>query len=127
MEHQIRFGSRTVIFNLEYCKRKSLGIKVHPDSRVEVLAPLEAKEEQVLEKVKVKAPWIFKQIDHFNTYKLSTPSRRFINGETHLYLGRQYRLKIVPDIVCEVKAYRGQLWIHSQNPNPEVLNMLLVK
>ena len=37
---------------------------------------------------------------------------------THLYLGRQYRLKIVPDNIDVVKAYRGQLWLHSQNPKP---------
>lgn len=125
MMHQIKFGSRTIEFNLEYRKRKSLGIKVHPDNQVEVLAPFDAKEEKVLERVKVKAPWILKQIDYFNTYKPSTPARRFINGETHLYLGRQYRLKIVPDEVDVIKAYRGQLWMHSQNPTPEVLQKQL--
>ncbi len=125
MMHQIKFGSRTIDFNLKYRKRKSLGIKVHPDNQVEVLAPLDAKEEKVKERVKVKAAWILKQIDHFNTYKPSTPARRFIDGETHLYLGRQYRLKIVPDEVDVIKAYRGQLWIYSQNPTPEVLQKQL--
>lgn len=125
MQHEIKFGSRTVVFNLEYRKRKSLGIKVHPDNQVVVLAPLDAKEEKVIERVKVKAPWILKQIDHFNTYKPSTSARRFINGETHLYLGRQYRVKIVPDKIDVVKAYRGQLWMHSQNPKPEVLKKQL--
>lgn len=127
MQYQLKFGSKTVAFNLEYRKRKSLGIKVHPDSQVEVLAPLAAREEQVFEKVKLKAPWILKQIDHFNTYKPSTPPRRFINGETHLYLGRQYRLKIVPDNEDVVKAYRGQLWLHTQNPKPEALKVQLDK
>lgn len=127
MQHQLKFGSKTVVFNLEYRKRKSLGIKVHPNSQVEVLAPLAAREEQVFEKVKLKAPWILKQIDHFNTYKPSTTPRRFINGETHLYLGRQYRLKIVPDNEDVVKAYRGQLWLHSPNPKPEALKVQLDK
>lgn len=121
MMHQIKFGSRTIDFNLEYRKRKSLGIKVHPDNQVEVLAPFDAKEEKVLERVKVKAPWILKQIDQFNTFKPSTPARRFINGETHLYLGRQYWLKIVPDNVDIVKAYRGQLWMHAVITNQEAL------
>jgi hypothetical protein len=125
MMHQIKFGSRSILFNLEYRKRKSLSIKVHPDYLVEVLAPLDAKEEKVIERVKVKAPWILEQIDHFSTYKPSTPARKFINGETHLYLGRQYRLKIVPDEIDIVKAYRGHLWMHSRNPNPEVLKKQL--
>jgi predicted metal-dependent hydrolase len=127
MQQQIKFGSRNIVFNLEYRKRKSLGIKVHPDCSVEVLAPIAAKQGQVSERVKLKAPWILKQIDHFKTYKPSTPPRRFINGETHLYLGRQYRLKIVADKVDLVKAYRGQLWMHSQNPTPETLKGQLDK
>jgi predicted metal-dependent hydrolase len=125
MHHHIKFGSKTIVFIVEYRKRKSLTIKVHPDNQVEVLAPLGASEEQVFEKVKLKAAWILKQIDHFNTYKPSIPPRRFINGETHLYLGRQYRLKIVPDKLDVVKAYRGQLWVHTQNPNPETLKVQL--
>lgn len=125
MQHEIKFGSRTVVFNLEYSKRKSLGIKVHPNNSVEVLAPVDADEGKIFETVKAKAPWILKQIDHFNTYKPSTPARRFINGETHLYLGRQYRLKIVPDKVDVVKAYRGQLWMYSQNSKPELLKKQL--
>lgn len=125
MQHKIKFGSKFIVFNLEYRERKSLGIKVHPDCSVEVLAPIAAKEDQVFERVKIKAPWILKQIDQFNTYRPSTPPRRFINGETHLYLGRQYRLKIVPDSEDVVKAYRGQLWMHSQNVKPESLKMQL--
>ncbi len=114
-----------VIFNLEFRKRKSLGIKVHPDNQVEVLAPMAAREEQIFEKIKLKAPWILKQIDHFNTYKPSTPARRFINGETHLYLGRQYRLKIVLDNIDAVKAYRGQLLMHTKNLKSETLKVQL--
>lgn len=125
MMHQIKFGSKTIDFNLKYRKRKSLGIKVYPDNQVEVLAPFDAREEKILERVKVKAPWILKQIDQFNTYKPSAPARRFINGETHLYLGRQYRLKIVPDEVDVIKAYRGQLWMYAQNPTAEELKKQL--
>lgn len=125
MQRQLKFGSRAVIFNLEYTKRRSLGIKVYPDNQVHVLAPLDAKEEQVLERVKIKAPWILKQIDYFNTYKPATSPRGFINGETHLYLGRQYRLKIVTDNTDAVKAYRGQLWLHSKSSKPEVLKKQL--
>jgi predicted metal-dependent hydrolase len=125
MQHKIKFGSKTILFNLEYKERKSLGIKVHPDCSVEVLAPIAAKEDQVFERVKIKATWILKQIDQFNTYRPSTQPRRFINGETLLFLGRQYRLKIVPDNEDVVKAYRGQLWMHSQKPKPDTLKIQL--
>ena len=125
MQHHIFFGSRQIYFSLTYLKRKSLGIKVHPNATVVVLAPLDTKEELVLQKIKAKSPWILKQIDHFNSYRPSTPPRRFINGETHLYLGRQYRLKVVPDTVDVIKAWRGQLWIHAVNTNQEDLKKQL--
>lgn len=127
MDHQINFGSRSIEFRVEYRERKTFRIKVYSDTRVEVLAPSAASEEQVLEKTRLKAPWILKQIDYFKTYQPGTPPRRFVSGETHLYLGRQYRLKIVPDTKDVVKAYRGQLWIHSRKPKPEALKLQLDK
>lgn len=125
MEHQLKFGSRVIHFTLEYQERKSLGIKVHPEGKVEVVSPLTAREKDIFERVRHKAPWILKQIDYFNSYRPATPPRRFINGETHLYLGRQYKLKIVPDSENIVKAFRGQLWIHAVNTKPEALKLQL--
>lgn len=121
MRHQLTFGSRVIDFTLQYMKRKSLGIKVHPDGLVEVQAPLTATQNEVFVKVREKAPWIQKQIEAFNSYKPATPARRFMNGETHLYLGRQYRLKIVPDIENKIKAYRGRLWMHALVTNRTAL------
>lgn len=125
MQHQIKFGSQKIDFSLKYVKRKSLGIKVHPDTSVEVLAPIDAFENDVLKKMKAKAPWILKQQLSFHSFLPSTPPRKFVNGETHLYLGRQYRLKIVPASINIIKAYRGQLFIHTTNTSPETLEAQL--
>ncbi len=125
MKRSLQYGTKEIVFILSYQSRKSLGIKVHPDTSVHVLAPVDANETEILRKVKAKAPWILKQIAHFNSFRPATPPRRFINGETHLYLGRQYRLKISPDTVNHIKAYRGLLCIHSTNPTKEVLEKQL--
>lgn len=125
MLHRIKFGSRNIEFSLQYRKRKSVGIKVYPDNTVEISAPLEATEKQVFDMAKIKTPWIVRQLDHFNSFKPGIPPRRFINGETHLYLGRQYRLKIVPDKKFSVQAYRGQLWIHNENIKAEAIKARL--
>ncbi|WP_347160126.1 M48 family metallopeptidase [Pontibacter chitinilyticus] len=125
MEYQLKFGERVIDITLYHRERKSLGIKVHPEGIVEVFAPLAAKQEEIEKKVRKKAPWIFKQIDFFSSYKPATPPRRFVNGETHLYLGRQYRLKIVPDCENVVKLYRGQLFMHAVNTKPDALKQQL--
>jgi predicted metal-dependent hydrolase len=94
MMEAIQFGSRTIDFRLEYSSRKSLGITVTPAMEVLVKAPDNTSMEQVKEKIKKKAPWIIKQQSYFLSFQPKTPHRKYVSGETHLYLGRQYRLQI---------------------------------
>ena len=41
--------------------------------------------------------------DYFEQFQPLTPPRKFVAGETHLYLGRQYRLKLVEGEWTSVK------------------------
>ncbi|MBW6492357.1 MAG: M48 family metallopeptidase [Lentimicrobium sp.] len=68
-----------------------------------VKAPVDTSIEKVKEKVKKKAPWIIKQLSFFLTFQPKTPKRKYVSGETHLYLGRQYRLQIKIGSVESVK------------------------
>ncbi|MEQ9378782.1 MAG: SprT family zinc-dependent metalloprotease [Imperialibacter sp.] len=95
MDQSIQFGSRTISFYLIYANRKTMGITVSPDSSVLVKAPEGASLDKIREKVRKKAPWILKQQSFFLSFFPKTPPKKFIAGETHLYLGRQYRLKII--------------------------------
>ncbi|MCR6640104.1 MAG: M48 family metallopeptidase [Sporocytophaga sp.] len=94
MESFIQFGSMKIDFRLEYSNRKSLGITVTSDLEVLVKAPVDASLDKIKEKLQKKAPWIIRQQSFFLSFHPKTPARKFISGETHLYLGRQYRLKI---------------------------------
>lgn len=94
MEGSVTFGRKEIAFRVQYSERTTLGITVTPDMEVVARAPLNATMEQVSAYVKKKAAWILKQQRFFLTYHPKTPARRFVGGETHLYMGRQYRLKI---------------------------------
>jgi predicted metal-dependent hydrolase len=94
MMDSIDFGSKKINFHLTFSDRKSLGITITPDMDVIVKAPRDASIERVKEKVRKKAPWIIKQQSFFLTFHPRTPEKRYVSGETHLYLGRQYRLKV---------------------------------
>ena len=94
MRASIKFGSRTIDFRLEYSNRKSLGITVTPEMEVLVKAPVDSSVEKVKEKIRKKAPWIIKQQSFFLSFQPKIPKRKYLSGETHLYLGRQYRLQI---------------------------------
>lgn len=94
MTGSIQFGSKTIDFRLEYSGRKSLGITVTPEMEVLVKAPVDTSIENVKERIRKKAPWIIKQQSFFLSFQPKTPQRKYVSGETHLYLGRQYRLQI---------------------------------
>lgn len=95
MKANIQFGSKQIDFHWEFSNRKSLGITVTPDLDILVKAPADASISKIKEKVRKKAPWIIKQQSFFLSFHPKTPARKFISGETHLYMGRQYRLKII--------------------------------
>ena len=106
---QIKYGNSIIYYDLEFVERKTLGIKVHPDRRVEVLAPFESDIDKVKEKVHSKAAWIIKQLDFFLSFQPLTPARKYISGETHLYLGKQYRLKVIEADTKSVKLQGGNI------------------
>ena len=103
MTSAILFGSKQIDFQLEYSNRKSLGITVKPDLSVLVKAPIDTSLEKVKEKLRKKAPWIIRQQSFFLYFHPKTPARKYISGETHLYLGRQYRLKVIFNNLESVK------------------------
>ncbi len=103
MKYAIQFGSKQIDFHLEYSDRKTLGITVKPDLSILVKAPLDTPLEKVEEKLRKKASWIIRQQSFFLTFHPKTPAKKFVGGETHLYLGRQYRLSIVQAKMESVK------------------------
>ncbi len=117
------FGSREIKFELSYKDRKTLGIRVYPDCKVRVIAPLETTEEKLKTKLREKAPWIIKQQLEFLFYHPLTPPRKYVNGETHLYLGRQYKLRIEKAATNKVKLFRGRLWVLKKD-NTTAKNLL---
>jgi len=105
------FGSREIHYELIYRDRKTLGIRVYPDCKVKVIAPFDTTKERLKTKLREKAPWIIKQQMEFLSYHPLTPPRKYVNGETHLYLGRQYKLRVKQAKTNEVKLFRGRLLI----------------
>lgn len=112
----LSYGNSLIAFRLERRNRKTLAISVGPDAEVEVVAPANAPLEKVLEKVRKRARWIQRQQRFFIQFRPRTPERQYVAGETHLYLGRQYRLKVCQDIQQQVKLYRGRLVVQSAKP-----------
>jgi len=125
-KQSILFGQTEIIYCVNSCDRKTLAIHVYPDGQVVVDAPMTASCEAIAAKVKKKASWIFKQKLQFEAYPPALPQRRYVSGETHRYLGRQYRLKVVKGMAEEVKLLHGRLLIETlESSDSEQIKKLL--
>ena len=90
----IQYGATIIDYDIEFAQRKTLSICVNPDSSVCLRAPIDATLEQIQQKVHKRASWILKQKRFFESFGTSTTKRQYISGESHLYLGRQYMLRV---------------------------------
>jgi predicted metal-dependent hydrolase len=110
MIYELAYGAETIRYHVLWVPtRRTLGIEVHPDQHVLVRAPVGCTEDVIAARVKKRASWISRQIADFQRYSPRTPQRRYVSGETHLYLGKQYRLKVSAGDAAAVRMTRGQL------------------
>ena len=124
--HSVAYGGSPIDFAIVRRRRATLEIAVEPDASVVVTAPLDAPIEAVAEKVRKRAAWIRRQQRFFSQFLPRTPPRRYVAGETHLYLGRRYRLKVVRDGRPGVKVIRGFIIVRTREPDrPEVTRRLV--
>lgn len=120
MAGTLTYGDDTIHYEVRFLQsRQTLAIEVHPDSRVLVRAPQGCPETLIAQRIQKRAGWISRQLAEFERYRPRTPARQYISGESHLYLGRQYRLKIQQADAGGVKLTRGQLLVSlPEGPSP---------
>lgn len=112
-KYSVQYGNTTIEYDLTLNPRKTLAIDVHPDLHVTVQAPEDADVAEIEAKVRKRAPWILRQQRQFELYLPALPPRQYVSGETHRYLGRQYRLKVSENGPVEsVKLTRGYFYIN---------------
>lgn len=115
--YSIKHGNRRINFAVTFADKKSLSITVYPDQTVVVRAPAKKSINEINDRVKKRAPWIVKQLDYFERFQPLPPGRKYVSGETHLYLGRQYRLKVIHGNPETVKLIGRYFWIKTITPN----------
>lgn len=124
--HCLRYGTQEIAYEIVRRPRKTLEIAVEPDTTVVIAAPEDAPLEAIEARLRKRAAWVTRQQKYFAQFLPRTPERRFVAGETHLYLGRQYRLKVVPHVQEGVKLIRGFIVVQTHRPNrPEVTQSLV--
>ena len=115
--YSIKHGKNHIKFAVIYSDKKTLSITVYPDQTIVVRAPLNKAIDEIKNRVKKRAIWILKQLDYFDQFQPLPPARKYVSGETHLYLGRQYRLKVVRGNPESVKLKGRFLWVNTIDKN----------
>jgi predicted metal-dependent hydrolase len=81
-------------YRIDRIERKRVAIEVNPDLSIVIKAPPRALEVSIRSAVRSNARWILRQQRFFADLLPKTPRRRLVSGESHLYLGRKYRLRV---------------------------------
>lgn len=125
--YTLSYGTTDIKYLLSFSDRKTLQVAVYPDQTVSVVAPENATIEKIQEKVRKKASWILKQQRYFKKFRSQKEDFEYVSGETHKYLGRQYRLKVIESNEEEtVKLKGGYFRINTtEKNNPERVKKLL--
>lgn len=128
MVNNVTYGKDTIAYKVVFAPRKTLAIEVLPDSSVVIKAPYGANSDAIRAKVVKRARWIIKQQLYFRQFEPRTPERQFVGGETHLYLGRQFRIKTTSGDRNMVKLTRGYFQVQLQpQAGPDAVRKLLAQ
>lgn len=123
----VRYGEHDIDVRLTRRDRKTLEIAVEPDASVSVAAPTDAPLATIESKIRKRAAWIRRQQRYFMQFLPRTPARQFVAGETFRYLGRHYRLKVIPHVEATVKMRGGHLVVQSHHPENTDMTKTLVE
>ena len=116
-EGTISYGTYGITYTIERSNRRTLSITVRPDMAVHITAPLQIDDASIEKAVRRRAGWILRQQRFFNQFQPLTPHREYVSGETHLYLGRKYRLKVRTAEEEMVKLTGGYIHVSLNDPS----------
>ncbi|MDQ2085427.1 SprT family zinc-dependent metalloprotease [Herbivorax sp. ANBcel31] len=124
MQSCVKFGTRIIKYDVSHKDRKTMEISVEPPDKVFVIAPCGTDEKIIQKKVKSKGSWIVQKLFTFKSMEYRKIQREFVNGESFMYLGRNYSLQIhINDKIknADVKLYRGKFYVTLQKKDEKLI------
>ena len=120
--HSYKYGDQSIYFNVRrQAARKVSRISIHvePSGCVLVDAPKDASVRDIVSAVKKRARWINGHLNAFDRRRSQVLPREYVSGESFLYLGRRFRLKVIAgaDGEGQVIVRGGHIEVHSRTRN----------
>ena len=88
--------------------RRALEITVDRGGELILSAPPEVPEARLRDFVQRKRMWVYRQLARRDALASQAPRKVFVEGEGFAYLGRSYRLRLVPEADAAVKLQGGR-------------------
>lgn len=88
-------------------RRKTVSIFIERNGSVRVLAPASASDETIETAIKSKEYLIFTKLAKWKELNQGRVNREYVNGQSFLYLGRNYRLKLTENQDVPLKISGG--------------------
>jgi predicted metal-dependent hydrolase len=98
---------KDVSYNVKRSKRKTISIYVERDGSVSILAPQQMEDSELEAAVKTKEYLIYKHLAEWEMLNRSKVEREYVNGQSFLYMGRNYRLQLVETQDVPLKLQSG--------------------
>lgn len=122
LSRTIEYGQSKFHYKILKSKRKTVTIMVTPSAEVIVKAPLEADDKKIYSLVLKRARWITQKMEYFEMrLKTKLPERLYISGESHYYLGKAYKLKVIKSTRDFVQLKNGKLNLFVTDCNSLIL------
>lgn len=122
---EIEYGTLKIKFKVEYKNKKTVSISVEPPTSILVVAPIGMSEEEIKDIVKSRGAWIVQKLFEFRNIEAKKVNREFVNGESFMYLGRNYSLQIHEDKSFrnpgEVKLFRGKFHVYVKEKSDDLI------
>lgn len=118
-KRSLAWGRQQFQYDLTVEACRDLTITVHPTLRVAVRAPEHKSLAEIERHVGAKRSWIAKQLRTFSELHPLPVARRYVSGETHLYLGRQYVLRVEAGAPC-VRVTAGRIVVTVERVESEL-------
>ena len=121
MKIEYKYGKKNIEAEVIYSDRKTMDLRVFPEGNIQITVPKNTSIEKIVEKIKPKSKWILQQQRTFELFRPFTKKRLYIPGETHRYLGRQYKLVInkTEQNKTNINLGKGLFTITTKNDNIE--------
>lgn len=125
MQKSFNIKGRQLDCEIVRSRRKTVAIQIYPDKRIELKVPLLCNIDNVQPFLEKHYRWIFKRLDA--PIPLKTEPKRYVDGELHYFLGRQYPLKIIISPENNVTLQDDTLTVYAKYDVQELIETLLEK